>query len=102
MKNIGEYSTQAMVYCSLNGQGICRIGAIRMNHYYTKEDIVRLLESDIISDDFRQRIETALEDGSESAIQSLGHKGRTALPQTVAYQVSPPVHKLPESGQAAE
>ena len=43
-----------------------------MNKSYTREDWERFLQSGEVSTEFRKRIEAALKDGSQSALESLG------------------------------
>ena len=45
--------------------------------YYTRDQLVSLLDSPEISSEFREKIKAALNDGSQSAIESLGTAGAT-------------------------
>lgn len=42
--------------------------------YYSREELIRRLRSTNITDEFREKIILALEDGTEEAIRSLGEK----------------------------
>ena len=48
--------------------------------YYTRDQLVSLLDSPEISSEFREKIKAALNDGSQSAIESLGTAGLTTQP----------------------
>jgi len=41
---------------------------------YTKKELQELLESNVITDEFRMKIINALKDGSDAAINALGEK----------------------------
>ena len=48
--------------------------------YYTRDQLLSLLDSPEISSEFREKIKAALNDGSQSAIESLGTAGLTTQP----------------------
>lgn len=57
---------------------------------YTREEMLRLLSTSMITDEFRAAIEKALADGSEDAIKALGRAGATVRGESYRDSLSAP------------
>ena len=63
---------------------IKRLRKKMVEKYYTRDQLLSLLDSPEISSEFREKIKAALNDGSQSAIESLGAFAVTTAQQKVS------------------